>query len=635
MPTMPSSTTSPAPSLHQAPQKGLTTKILQQYLPQLLTALPSDWRGTTFNNSALLGRSGFSTKLIDMILRKANEGGVIETADIVEVGNAEDYMRVATNISATLEVVLAQDANCHVDQVFTFASATMNIVAVALTSKGLPVHLYLGKETAPFDDEQLATLALLGGNIKIFSGAPTPSKEAVVLAHKSVAELSNPGVDGVIEPNILYIATNGKITPGDILVIRKRMATPATTPVVEAMLQSRANVPITANTGRATTAAIAEFHAHLQTLCGTDINTLANPVVFTAGLPALCSMWVSLIKRGGADVLMCSTAYGGSSQLTDLLHTKVPEFKKHTFDIQGLDANMVERINGRLSDLAAKPADLAPTTVVFIEVPTNPDMKVPDMKPLTKALQEYKANTGKNVVLLIDNTFAPGSKVMQKLKDLAPDLTALVFTSLSKSVSRGLTTGGAIVANHTPEAVSLLKTIGKVAQLLDTTAKDDQMLFLTENHKNVEKRCHSAYAVAVSVGDALQAAVQKMTGKEMPLAFVLPEHGKAGFTSSTFSFNLPAPKGASPEVIEGLAQQFVDLLCAHSEFKPCVSFGQDNNLVYATVPATSTQGAIKAEDKAKQAVGGVQLVRLSFPPTCNVDKVSNIIMDSTTTVYTG
>ena len=77
--------------------------------------------------------------------------------------------RVATNISATLEVVLAQDANCHVDQVFTFASATMNIVAVALTSKGLPVHLYLGKETAPFDDEQLATLALLGGNIKIFS----------------------------------------------------------------------------------------------------------------------------------------------------------------------------------------------------------------------------------------------------------------------------------------------------------------------------------------------------------------------------------------------------------------------------------------------------------------------------------
>ena len=93
MPTMPSSTTSPAPSIHQAPHKAMTTKILQHYLPQLLKALPSDWRGTTFNNSALLGRSGFSTKLVDMILRKADEGGMIETEDIVEVGNAEDYMR--------------------------------------------------------------------------------------------------------------------------------------------------------------------------------------------------------------------------------------------------------------------------------------------------------------------------------------------------------------------------------------------------------------------------------------------------------------------------------------------------------------------------------------------------------------
>lgn len=58
----------------------------------------------------------------------------------------------------------------------------------------------------------------------------------------------------------------------------------------------------------------------------------------------------------------------------------------------------------------------------------------------------------------------------------------------------------------------------------------------------------------------------------------------------------------------------MDLLTADTQFKPCVSFGQDNGLVYCTVPATSTQGAIKAEDKAKQAMGGVQLVRLSFPP---------------------
>ena len=41
-----------------------------------------------------------------------------------------------------------------------------------------------------------------------------------------------------------------------------------------------------------------------------------------------------------------------------------------------------------------------------------------------------------------------------------------------------------------------------------------------------------------------------------------------------------------------------------SRFKACVSFGQDNGMVYCTVPATSTQGVIAEEDKAKQAKDG-------------------------------
>ena len=39
------------------------------------------------------------------------------------------------------------------------------------------------------------------------------------------------------------------------------------------------------------------------------------------------------------------------------------------------------------------------------------------------------------------------------------------------------------------------------------------------------------------------------------------------------------------------------------------------------MPATSTQGVIAEADKAKQARDGVQLVRLSFAPTIDVDAV--------------
>ena len=70
---------------------------------------------------------------------------------------------------------------------------------------------------------------------------------------------------------------------------------------------------------------------------------------------------------------------------------------------------------------------------------------------------------------MIDNTFAPGSQVLAKLQRLAPELPALVFTSLPKSVSRGLTTGGAITANHAPDAAALLEDIHLVSVLLDTT----------------------------------------------------------------------------------------------------------------------------------------------------------------------
>jgi hypothetical protein len=102
---------------------------------------------------------------------------------------------------------------------------------------------------------------------------------------------------------------------------------------------------------------------------------------------------------------MCSTAYGGSSQVTDLLAARVPgaRLRKHTFDIQGDASGVNAAIASALRRLllegggggnpaeaqarahpagegdAAVPtptAALLPTTLVFAEVPSNPDMKV-------------------------------------------------------------------------------------------------------------------------------------------------------------------------------------------------------------------------------------------------------------------
>jgi cysteine synthase A len=341
---------------------------------------------------------------------------------------------------------------------------------------------------------------------------------------------------------------------------------------------------------------------------------------------------MSLIESGGTDMLMSSTAYGGCSQLADVMDGLAPTFRKSTFDIQG-DVDMVASISGSLDALASTGAALNPTTVLFIECPTNPAMKVPEVNELALALKAYKAKTGKAVLLLVDTTFAPNSNVLAKIHAITPELPAMVFISMSKSISRGLTTAGGIVANHTAEAVELIHRVKRHSTMLDTKAKADQMHFLIANHNQVEERCVQSYKVAVAAGEALQHAVKAARGVSMPLQFVTPAHAAVGFTSSTVSFNLPPPAAATTEITAGLAQRFVDLLCVDKQFKPCVSFGQDNGLVYCTVPATSTQGAIKDEHKAKQAVGGVQITRLSFPPTCDLPALLRVVERAVNTIY--
>ena len=333
-------------------------------------------------------------------------------------------------------------------------------------------------------------------------------------------------------------------------------------------------------------------------------------------------------------MLMCSTAYGGSSEQMDIFNDRGGKIIKSKFHIQG-DRPIDGSIQEALDILAADPAPRLPVLVVFVEVPTNPDQKIPDLNKLAAACKDYEEKMGKKVMLLIDTTFAPGSGILKKLQDIAPTLETMCFISMSKSVSRGLTTAGALVASHTPFSQSLILKVAETAAWIDTVARRDQMLRLCRNHQGTKTRCESAYAVTVAVGDTLRDAVKKHAGGyDMPLSYVRPEAAKLGFTSSTFSFNLPPPEGATDAINEALAQRFVDLLTKDPvHFKPCVSFGQDNSLVYCTVPATSTQGAIKEEDKALQAKGGVQLVRLSFPPTVDVAAVQAQVEMAVATVY--
>jgi hypothetical protein len=115
----------------------------------------TDWRTSSLGaiSRSLLRQNLPPTLALDY-LRKKKSGGAIEEAELRALGNAEDYLRVSSNMSSLLELLLATDhgvevaqvsrltakpttlsVSSHLPKVFTFASATMPIIAVLLTAK--------------------------------------------------------------------------------------------------------------------------------------------------------------------------------------------------------------------------------------------------------------------------------------------------------------------------------------------------------------------------------------------------------------------------------------------------------------------------------------------------------------------
>ena len=97
---------------------------LEPLLQQLVEEIPEEWRGTTFNNAALLERGGFSERLTSLFSAKRASQEPLRGDELLGLGNAEDYLRVATNLSTTLELSLALTRGWGVEQVFSFAAST-------------------------------------------------------------------------------------------------------------------------------------------------------------------------------------------------------------------------------------------------------------------------------------------------------------------------------------------------------------------------------------------------------------------------------------------------------------------------------------------------------------------------------
>ena len=156
---------------------------------------------------------------------------------------------------------------------------------------------------------------------------------------------------------------------------------------------------------------------------------------FSSGMAAITA--VLMLYRAGDHLVVSEDCYGGTYRLLEKV-----------FNTFGLEVTFAEG-----SDLAAVRAALRPQTkALFIETPSNPLLKVADLRALAGLAQERK------IELIVDNTFM--TPYFQRPLTLGADL---VIHSASKYLAGHNDLIAGLVAARTPELAERVRFIQNAA----------------------------------------------------------------------------------------------------------------------------------------------------------------------------
>ena len=312
---------------------------------------------------------------------------------------------------------------------------------------------------------------------------------------------------------------------------------------------------------------------------------------FTSGMAALASM--TRLLEAGEEMLVCDDVYGGMWRLLNKVTNR-----------QGIKHRFVDT-----SDVNAVVAALRPNTrLVHVETPSNPMMKITDLKALSKALRPL------GVMLSVDATMM--SPMMMRPLDLGVDI---VVHSGTKFISGHADAMGGIMLTRDPEIEQTIAFFQNAEG--SALAPFDCWLFLRGIKTlalRVERQCSNARKVAKFCME--HDAITKIywPGKEMI------GHPKSGISDEQINIHcqqttLFEDDGGCSLISfctgsEAVSKKFVE---ACKILKITVSFGSCNSLV--ELPTAMSHASIDPE----LCQVPKDLVRISI----GIEDVRDIIMD--------
>jgi cystathionine gamma-lyase len=304
---------------------------------------------------------------------------------------------------------------------------------------------------------------------------------------------------------------------------------------------------------------------------------------FASGTAAISTLFLAVLEPGD-HVVAFDDLYAGTRRMLEVL------FRDHLrVDVSFVDATETANVTDAL-----RPE----TRLVWMETPTNPTMKLCDVRAIAESLDE-------DVVLGVDNTFA--SPYFQRPLELGADVVAHSTTKYLNGHSDSV--GGALVTDEEAlaESVQFLQQVG----LGNQVAPFDAYLIM-RGTKTLPARMRTHEANATVIAEYL-ADHDLVTTVHYPGLESHPQHDLAAEQMDGFggmiSFELAGEMADAKAFLEGLEQ-----------FTLAVSLGGVESLV--ELPAAMTHEPIPREERLASGVTDT-LVRISV----GIEHVDDLVAD--------
>ncbi len=602
-----------------------------KFIAGIVENMPDEWLRLTTHRLDIynenLAKSQFLSQFEDLY-----NNNITNTSALKELPTAYDYIRLGHPLSSILEWAVAKLNKLKAENVISFSSKTMPLLAVlrknALEGKNTQI-VYIDQLPEFFDADLVRRIYGYNFDLKQVEDVQAiPAFNGSTIFISQQHEIGDLILNSKID---FFVGLYGDL--GSIIAINGEHNDPYISAIQH--VRRRESIAMTPNntlialqqlTGMSASAPRSTTVETDKTLVVNAIKTITGSngkaLVASSGLSMQYAIVMGLIhhavtnhKGKAIKIVVPPNCYGGTNDQARRVADGIENVEVLDLAVDG-GHDMVQSIDAILDRIANEDA----VPYIIAEIPTNPRVEVPDLIKLKEVLGKVRSTpTGEHAiepVFILDQTFCPNVHFLGE-GEILSSVKTIAYVSGSKFPSGGRCTAGYSVASK--KAEGLMEKIALHLRLCDNEATDLQLKILAEQLPSMNQRIQDAYENTREFVNFIKATLP-----EAKINFVSDALAAQGFTPSVFSLDLPT-KGKTDEERElykrNLNHKLINLMITEipNESKHCVSYGQLQGC-YWTIPATSTQGTTKESDKD-------YIARVALSPNMDLELHKKVFLD--------